>query len=61
LTAERGTDDHEIRQLLHRHDRLGDPGYAGTPINDRWYSNEELAGVLHKAVAYAKGGRAGGR
>ncbi|MSO76258.1 MAG: LLM class flavin-dependent oxidoreductase [Alphaproteobacteria bacterium] len=29
-------------------------GYAGTPINDRWYSNEELAGALHNAVAYAK-------
>jgi alkanesulfonate monooxygenase SsuD/methylene tetrahydromethanopterin reductase-like flavin-dependent oxidoreductase (luciferase family) len=29
-------------------------GYLGTPINDRWFSNEELASVLHKAVAYAK-------
>ena len=29
-------------------------GYAGTPINDRRYSNEQLAGALHKAVAYAK-------
>ena len=29
-------------------------GYTGTPINDRWYSNEELAGALHKAVAYAR-------
>jgi len=29
-------------------------GYLGTPINDRRYSNEELAGALHKAVAYAK-------
>ena len=29
-------------------------GYLGTPINDRWFSNEELAGALHKAVAYAK-------
>ena len=29
-------------------------GYAGTPINDRWFTNEELAGALHKAVAYAK-------
>ncbi len=29
-------------------------GYAGTPVNDRRYSNEELAGALHKAVAYAK-------
>ena len=29
-------------------------GYTGTPINDRWYTNEQLAGALHKAVAYAK-------
>ncbi|WP_421994521.1 LLM class flavin-dependent oxidoreductase [Reyranella sp.] len=29
-------------------------GYLGKPINDRWYSNEELAGALHKAVAYAR-------
>src|SRR5215213_2055143 len=29
-------------------------GYTGTPINDRWYSTEELAGVLHKAEAYAR-------
>ena len=29
-------------------------GYAGTPINDRRYSKEELAKALHKAVAYAK-------
>ena len=29
-------------------------GYGGTPINDRRYPNEELAGVLHKAVAMAK-------
>src|SRR6267154_2214520 len=33
---------------------LENPGYTGTPINDRRYPNEELAGVLHKAVAYAK-------
>jgi alkanesulfonate monooxygenase SsuD/methylene tetrahydromethanopterin reductase-like flavin-dependent oxidoreductase (luciferase family) len=33
---------------------MEDLGYAGKPINDRWYSNEELAEVLHKAVAYAK-------
>ena len=33
---------------------LEDAGYLGTPINDRWYSNEELATSLHKAVAYAK-------
>ena len=29
-------------------------GYSGTPINDRRYSNQELAGALHKAVAYAR-------
>src|SRR6476646_6427183 len=29
-------------------------GYLGTPINDRFYSNEQLAGALHKAVAYAQ-------
>ena len=29
-------------------------GYLGTPINDRWYSNDQLAGALHKAVAYAQ-------
>ena len=29
-------------------------GYLGTPINDRWYSNDQLAGALHKSVAYAQ-------
>ena len=29
-------------------------GYAGTPINERCYSKEELAKALHKVVAYAK-------
>ena len=29
-------------------------GYAGTPINDRRYSKEELAKAMHKVVAYAK-------
>ena len=29
-------------------------GYTGTPINDRHYTNEQLADALHKAVAYAK-------
>src|SRR5277367_6787035 len=29
-------------------------GYTGTPINERCYSNKELAGALHKVVAYAK-------
>ena len=33
---------------------LEEPGYRGKPINDRWYSNEELAECMHKAVAYAK-------
>lgn len=33
---------------------LDEPGYRGKPVNDRWYSNEELGDVLHKAVAYAK-------
>jgi alkanesulfonate monooxygenase SsuD/methylene tetrahydromethanopterin reductase-like flavin-dependent oxidoreductase (luciferase family) len=33
---------------------LENPGYRGTPINDRHYPNAELAGVLHKAVAYAQ-------
>ena len=29
-------------------------GYLGKPINDRRYSNAELASALHKAVAYAQ-------
>jgi alkanesulfonate monooxygenase SsuD/methylene tetrahydromethanopterin reductase-like flavin-dependent oxidoreductase (luciferase family) len=29
-------------------------GYTGTPINERCYSREQLAGALHKVVAYAK-------
>ncbi len=29
-------------------------GYLGTPINDRWYTPDQLAGALHKAVAYAQ-------
>src|SRR5436309_3516870 len=33
---------------------LENPGYLGTPINERRYSNEVLADTLHKAVAYAK-------
>ena len=33
---------------------LENPGYLGTPINDRHYPNEVLADTLHKAVAYAK-------
>jgi alkanesulfonate monooxygenase SsuD/methylene tetrahydromethanopterin reductase-like flavin-dependent oxidoreductase (luciferase family) len=33
---------------------LENPGYLGTPINDRHYPNKVLADTLHKAVAYAK-------
>ena len=29
-------------------------GYLGTPINERFYSNDQLAGALRKAVAYAQ-------
>jgi hypothetical protein len=29
-------------------------GYAGTPINDRRYPQEQFAKALHKVVAYAK-------
>jgi alkanesulfonate monooxygenase SsuD/methylene tetrahydromethanopterin reductase-like flavin-dependent oxidoreductase (luciferase family) len=29
-------------------------GYLGTPINDRHYSNEELAGALYKSEKYAQ-------
>ena len=29
-------------------------GYAGTPINERCYSKEELAKALHKVLTYAK-------
>jgi len=29
-------------------------GYAGTPINERCYSKEQLAKALHKVVTYAK-------
>ena len=29
-------------------------GYAGTPINERRYSQAELGGALHKVVEYAK-------
>ena len=29
-------------------------GYTGTPINERCYSQEELAKAMHKVVAYAK-------
>jgi alkanesulfonate monooxygenase SsuD/methylene tetrahydromethanopterin reductase-like flavin-dependent oxidoreductase (luciferase family) len=29
-------------------------GYVGTPINERRYTKEQLAGALHKVVKYAK-------
>lgn len=29
-------------------------GYLGTPVNDRRYTNQQLADVLHNAVAYAR-------
>ncbi len=29
-------------------------GYAGTPINDRWHTPEELRGALYKAERYAE-------
>ena len=33
---------------------MDDCGYQGTPINDRWFSNEQLAGALYKSESYAK-------
>lgn len=33
---------------------MEDAGYRGKPINDRNYSNAELAETLHKSVSYAK-------
>jgi hypothetical protein len=36
------------RQLLLRHGRHGEPRLHCTPINDRCYSNAELAGALRK-------------
>src|SRR5580700_667873 len=33
---------------------MEDLGYAGTPINERCYSKEQLAQALHKVVTYAK-------
>ena len=33
---------------------MENPGYAGTPINERRYSQAELGGALHKVVEYAK-------
>jgi alkanesulfonate monooxygenase SsuD/methylene tetrahydromethanopterin reductase-like flavin-dependent oxidoreductase (luciferase family) len=33
---------------------LENVGYLGTPINDRWYSNEQLAGALYKSEEYAR-------
>ena len=36
------------------HIDLENVGYAGTPVNDRFYSNEQLSTALHKAVAQAQ-------
>ena len=36
----------QSRQLLLRHGRHGEPRLHCTPINDRCYSNAELAGAL---------------
>jgi len=36
------------RQLLLRHGRHGEPRLHYTPVNDRCYSNAELAGTLRK-------------
>jgi alkanesulfonate monooxygenase SsuD/methylene tetrahydromethanopterin reductase-like flavin-dependent oxidoreductase (luciferase family) len=33
---------------------MEDCGYLGTPTNERRYSKEQLAGALHKVVAYAQ-------
>jgi alkanesulfonate monooxygenase SsuD/methylene tetrahydromethanopterin reductase-like flavin-dependent oxidoreductase (luciferase family) len=33
---------------------MEDLGYTGTPINERRYTKEQLAGALHKVVKYAK-------
>ena len=33
---------------------MEDCGYLGKPINDRWYTNEQLAGALYKSEEYAK-------
>jgi alkanesulfonate monooxygenase SsuD/methylene tetrahydromethanopterin reductase-like flavin-dependent oxidoreductase (luciferase family) len=36
------------------HIDMDNVGYAGTPVNDRWFSNEQLATVFPKAEAIAK-------
>jgi len=36
------------------HIDMDNVGYAGTPVNDRWFSNEQLATVYPKAEAIAK-------
>ena len=40
--------EHQNRQLLLRHGRHGEPRLHCTRINDRCYSNAELAGALRK-------------
>lgn len=36
------------------HIDMDNVGYAGTPVNDRWFANEQLATVYTKAEAIAK-------
>lgn len=36
------------------HIDMDNVGYAGTPVNDRWFANEQLATVFPKAEAIAK-------
>jgi alkanesulfonate monooxygenase SsuD/methylene tetrahydromethanopterin reductase-like flavin-dependent oxidoreductase (luciferase family) len=36
------------------HIDMDNVGYAGTPVNDRWFSNEQLATVFPKAEAIAQ-------
>ena len=36
------------------HIDIDNVGYGGTPVNDRWFSNEELVTVFDKAEAIAK-------
>ena len=35
------------------HVDMEDVGYAGTPVNDRWFSDEHLATVFEKSDAIA--------
>jgi alkanesulfonate monooxygenase SsuD/methylene tetrahydromethanopterin reductase-like flavin-dependent oxidoreductase (luciferase family) len=40
--------------LFAGHVDFDDPGYDGTPVNDRWLSDEHLASVFDKATAMAE-------